>query len=334
MADRFSVTPDKNDVRLDVFLSEKLSLTRTKVKEMIEGGYVLVDGRSPKPSLRLKGSMKIEGEIPDEKPLDLIAEEIPLAILYEDEYFLAVNKPADMVVHPSFGHSSGTLVNAVLGYLGKKQAMGDGLWVTEKPGTGDRDQGKERQDKKEKIEYGEYMAGFRPGIVHRLDKGTTGVILVARDAATQEKLSGLFKDRKVKKTYRAVVEGEPPKDSWTAEGNIGRHPVERKKMAVLLSGGRQAQTGFRVLERFSGFAFVEAYPATGRTHQIRVHLNHCGHPVVGDETYGRGAKKLASRPLLHACRIEFAHPATGLPVVIEAPVPEDMREFIEKHRGQ
>lgn len=323
MPDSFSIICDLSDVRLDVFLSEKLSLTRTKVKEMIEGGSVRVDGRAPKPSMRLKERMQIEGEIPGEKPLELVAEAIPLDILYEDEYFLAINKPAGMVVHPSFGHGSGTLVNAVLGYLGKRQVMGDGSWVMG-----------EGQEKKSEGESREFMAGMRPGIVHRLDKGTTGVILVARDMVTQERLSGLFKDRKVHKTYRAVIEGDPGRDSWKVDGNIGRHPVERKKMAVLKAGGRQARTSFKVLERLAGFTFVEACPETGRTHQIRVHLNHAGYPVVGDETYGRKAKNLAQRPLLHAYRIEFTHPVTGAAVVIEAPVPGDMGDFIEKHRGQ
>ncbi len=319
MPDSFTITCDRSSARLDVFLSEKLSLTRTKVKEMIDGGHVRVDGRTPKPAMRLKTGMEIAGEVPEEAPLDLAPEEIPLDILYEDEYFLAINKPADMVVHPSFGHSSGTLVNAVLGYLGG----------TRGPETAGKYVEENRRDEKEA-----FMGGLRPGIVHRLDKGTTGVILVARDLRTQERLSDLFKDRKVRKTYRAVVEGKPELDSWTVEGNIGRHPVERKKMAVLRSGGRQARTGFKVLERLDGFSYVEAYPATGRTHQIRVHLNHAGYPIVGDEIYGRKAKRSAGRPLLHAYRIEFVHPATATPVIIEAPVPGDMKDFIEKHRGQ
>ena len=184
---------------------------------------------------------------------DVAPEEIPLDVLYEDDHFLAINKPAGMVVHPSFGHSSGTLVNAVLGYL-------------ERQGFRFQVSGSEGRD-------GEAVAGMRAGIVHRLDKGTTGVILVARDERTQERLSALFKDRKVRKTYRAVVEGVPGLDSWTVEGNIGRHPVERKKMAVLRSGGRQAKTDFKVWKGWR-VSFVEAYPATGRTHQIRVHLSH------------------------------------------------------------
>ncbi len=316
----FTITCQQSGVRLDIFLSEKLSLTRTKVKEMIEGGHVRVEGRVPKPAMRLKAGVEITGDIPEEEPVKLAPEEIPLDVLYEDDYFLAINKPADMVVHPSFGHTSGTLVNAVLGYLGKNSST---FHVPGSMGEGH-----------EVIDRSDGMAGLRPGIVHRLDKGTTGVILIARDSRTQEKLSALFKDRHVRKTYRAIVEGTPQWDFLTVEGNIGRHPVDRKKMAVLKKGGRQASTGFKVLERLTGFSYIEAYPATGRTHQIRVHLNHAGFPIVGDETYGRAAKRSAARPLLHAYRIEFSHPVTAVPVKIEAPVPADMKDFIEKHRGQ
>ncbi|MHB8109599.1 MAG: RluA family pseudouridine synthase [Syntrophorhabdaceae bacterium] len=305
-----------NEVRLDIFLTEKLSLARTKIKEMIEGGHVLVNGKTVKPAFRLKFKMEITGEIPDEEPLKLEAEEIPLDILYEDEFFLAINKPAGMVVHPSFGHNTGTLVHAILGYL--KSACSSGF-----PGSGERMQGTMPND-----------ASVRPGVVHRLDKGTTGVILIARQLRVQELLSDLFKDRKVQKTYRAIIEGIPDKTSWTTQGNIGRHPVDRKKMAVLRGGGRDASTGFKVLENLHDFSYVEAYPKTGRTHQIRVHLNYSGYPIVGDEMYGRKAKKLAPRPLLHAYRIEFVHPVVMSPVIIEAPIPPDMTEFIEKHRGQ
>lgn len=316
MPHSFTITCQQDDIRLDVFLSEKLSLTRTKAKEMVEGGHVRVNGKVPKPAMRLKAGIEIAGEVPEDEPVDLAPEEISLDILYEDRYFLAVNKPADMVVHPSFGHSSGTLVNAVLGYLGRAGSGFEVIGDVERP------------------QHENAMAGMRPGIVHRLDKGTTGVILIARDSRTQEKLSGLFKDRDVRKTYRAIVEGAPPWDVLTVNGNIGRHPVDRKKMTVLRSGGRYATTGFKVLERLEGFSYIEAYPATGRTHQIRVHLNHAGFPIVGDETYGRSAKRSASRPLLHAYSIEFSHPVTLVPVKIEAPVPADIKDFVEKHRRQ
>ncbi len=307
MHNSFHIASDRDGTRLDIFLSEKLFITRTKVKEMIDEGHVRVGGRIPKPSLKIKEFMEIEGEIPEEEPLSLTPEDIPLNILYEDEYFLAINKPADMVVHPSFGHSSGTLVNAVFSYLSQKSQISNLKFQIE--------------------------SGVRPGIVHRLDKGTTGVILVAKDSRTQELLSDLFKERGVRKTYRAIVEGDIKNEEWIARVNIGRHPVERKKMAVLKAGGRDAETSFKVLKKLGGFTYLEAYPKTGRTHQIRVHLAHAGHPVVGDETYGRKTKTFASRPLLHAYRIEFAHPVNNVFIKIEAPVPIDMQEFIERRCG-
>jgi 23S rRNA pseudouridine1911/1915/1917 synthase len=341
MQNSFHIICDRQDIRLDVFLSEKLSITRTKVKDMVEGGHVRVNGKTPKASLKIKKAMEIEGEVPEDEPLRLTPEDIPLEVLYEDEYFLAINKPADMVVHPSFGHSSGTLVNAVLSYLGRGSKNRD-------QGSGFGDQGsgdnKERMAhsaesiaNEENLEPGTLNlepaadAALRPGIVHRLDKGTTGVILVAKDSKTQEMLSHLFKERNVKKTYRAIVEGSTKKEQWTVEGNIGRHPVERKKMAVLKTGGRTAETSFKVLKVLSEFTYLEAYPKTGRTHQIRVHLAYAGYPIAGDEAYGKKAKTLAPRPLLHAYRIEFIHPVKDIPVKIEAPVPADMEKFIKSH---
>jgi 23S rRNA pseudouridine1911/1915/1917 synthase len=344
MQNSFHIICDREDIRLDVFLSEKLSITRTKVKDMVEGGHVRVSGKTPKASLKIKKSMEIEGEIPEDEPLSLTPEDIPLEVLYEDEYFLAINKPADMVVHPSFGHSSGTLVNAVLSYLGRgseatgNKVQGTGIWNLESEGDTERmkDSTESLRGQKKNLEPGTWNlepahASVRPGIVHRLDKGTTGVILVAKDSKTQEMLSHLFKERNVKKTYRAIVEGNAKKEQWTVEGNVGRHPVERKKMAVLKTGGRSAETSFKVLTVLREFTYLEVYPKTGRTHQIRVHVAYAGYPIAGDEAYGKKAKTLAPRPLLHAYRIEFIHPVKDIPVKIEAPVPVDMEEFIKAH---
>ena len=323
MENRFRIICDEGDKRLDVFLSEKLSITRTKAKALIEEGHIRIAGKLPKPSLKTKKFMEIEGEIPEEAPLILTPQDIPLNILYEDEYIVAIDKPKGMVVHPSFGHKEGTLVNAVLSYL-MKQKTGDRSQetaLTRNPEPGTRNFNlNQRSD-------------ARPGIVHRLDKGTTGVILVAKDAKTQEMLSSLFKERKVQKTYRAVVEGVVKKENGIIEGNIGRHHTDRKKMALLKAGGREAVTGFKVIQRLNGFTYIEAYPKTGRTHQIRVHLSHTGHPVVGDEIYGKKAKKIADRPLLHAYRIEFRHPVKDRALLIEAPVPEDMEEFIRRRQN-
>jgi 23S rRNA pseudouridine1911/1915/1917 synthase len=295
---------------------------------MVEQGHIRVNGKIPKPSLKTKIPMEIAGEIPEEGPLELVPENIPLEILYEDEYLLAINKPAGMVVHPSFGHSSGTLVNAILAYLKEPAAVQGADRITKEKDGWDELPGRDLKPQASNLEP--VYAAVRPGIVHSLDKGTTGVILIAKDSKTQEMLSGLFKDRTVKKTYRAIVEGNTKRTEWIIKGNIGRHPVERKKMAVLRTGGRTAETGFRVLKTLEGFTYLEAYPKTGRTHQIRVHLAHAGYPIVGDGTYGRKAKALAPRPLLHAYRIEFDHPLKGIPLRIEAPVPADMEEFIEK----
>jgi 23S rRNA pseudouridine1911/1915/1917 synthase len=317
METKFKITCDKDNLRLDAFLAEKLDLTRTKIKGMMESGHVRVAGKIAKPSLKTKDQMEIEGEIPEEEPLSLTPQAIPLEILYEDDYFMAVNKPKDMVVHPSFGHKEGTLVNAVLAYLGQS---GSQLIAHSS-----RSEDEESRPAS--------LGSMRPGIVHRLDKGTTGVIIVAKNSKTQEALSGLFKGRAMSKTYRAVVEGVMERDRGTIDGGIGRHPIDRKKMAVLKERGRDASTTYKAIERLHGFTCVEAYPKTGRTHQIRVHLAHIGHPVAGDGTYGRKAKHVADRPLLHAYRIEFKHPITGKPISIEAPIPQDMIEFIEKNKG-
>lgn len=324
---QFHIVCNEDGKRLDVFLSEKLLITRTKVKDIIDGGHVRVAGKIPKPSFKTKNLMEIEGEIPEEEPLTLTPQAIPLEILYEDEYFLAVNKPKDMVVHPSFGHREGTLVNAMLAYLNLECRI-------VRPLTGLNHTNFEFENHENTPNPSipnPQSAILRPGIVHRLDKGTTGVIIVAKDSKTQEMLSALFKKRDVKKTYRAIVEGTIKTKEGTIEGNIGRHPVERKKMAVLKEGGRDSSTAFKVIERLKDFSYVEAYPKTGRTHQIRVHLAHIGHPVAGDDMYGKKAKHIMDRPLLHAYRIRFVHPVKEIPIFIEAPVPDDMIEFVEKY---
>lgn len=323
MEKKFRIICNKDEVRLDVFLSEKLSITRTKVKTLIEEGHIRIAGKLPKPSSKVKRSMEIEGEILEEEPLTLIPQAIPLNILYEDEYILAIDKPVGMVVHPSFGHKEGTLVNAILAYLGRKSGV-SGQTAGEI---------KTLATRHSPLTTSELNStGIRPFIVHRLDKGTTGVILVAKDTKTQEMLSALFKERGVYKTYRAIVEGIVKKEEGRIEGNIGRHPTDRKRMAVLKQGGRDALTFFKVVARLNGFTYIEAYPKTGRTHQIRVHLAHTGHPIVGDDLYGKKARNMAERPLLHAYKIEFKHPVKGTLISIEAPVPEDIKEFVKNSK--
>ncbi|MGD0229001.1 MAG: RluA family pseudouridine synthase [Syntrophorhabdales bacterium] len=296
MEDRFHLRSDRDNVRIDVYLSEMLSLPRSKVKRMIEEGHVRVDQRVPKSSFKVRKDIEIEGEITREEPTLLVAEDIPVRVLYEDDALLVIDKPKGMVVHPSCGHRAGTLVNAILSH------------VTE-AGLGDE----------------------RPGIVHRLDKGTTGVIIVAKDRLSQEALSHQFHDRTVEKVYRAVVEGVMERDEGVVEGAIGRHPTDRLRMDLVARGGRHSLSRFKVIERLRGFTYVEVYPKTGRTHQIRVHMSHAGHPIVGDELYGKRAKKLAERPLLHAYRITFDHPVKGGRMSVEAAIPADIETFVRDH---
>ncbi len=296
MEDKFRVTSDKDNVRIDVYLSERLSLPRSRVQRLIEEGHVRVCGKIMKASFKVRKDIEIEGEVPAEAPSLLVAEDIPIAVLYEDEFLLVIDKPKDMVVHPSAGHRRGTLVNAVLNHL-------------------------------KEVENGDE----RPGIVHRLDKGTTGVIIIAKDWKTREALSRQFHDRNVEKVYRAVVEGSMRENEGVVEGMIGRRPNDRKRMGFVAKGGRTSFSQFKVLERLKGYTYVEVYPKTGRTHQIRVHLSHLGHPIVGDELYGKRAKKLADRPLLHALRIVFDHPATDARMRVEAAVADDMEAFVREH---
>jgi 23S rRNA pseudouridine1911/1915/1917 synthase len=299
MENSFRLLCDADDVRIDVYLSEKLSLPRSKIKSMIEEGHVRASGRAPKPSFKVRRDLEIEGEIIPDEPVRLLAEDIPVTILFEDRYLLVIDKPKDMVVHPSLGHRGGTLVNAILSHI-----------IDANP----------EEDE-------------RPGIVHRLDKGTTGVIIVAKDRTTQEALSRQFHDRVVEKVYRAIVEGVMREDEGVVEGQMGRHPSQRQKMALGASRGRHSWSRFKVLKRLKGFTYVEVYPKTGRTHQIRVHLAHLGHPIVGDDLYGKRARGLSDRPLLHALRITFTHPVLEEKVVVEAPVPQDMKAFMEEHDG-
>lgn len=295
------IVSEEEGKRLDIYLSEVFSITRTRAKNLVEGGYITVDGKKLKPSTKIKKGMHIKGEIPEEKPLSLEPQDIPLHIIYEDEYILGINKPFGMVVHPSCGHRDRTLLNAILAYFNVS-----------------------------------CLEGFsipRAGIVHRLDRDTTGVILVAKDSKTQEMLSDMFKRRDILKQYRAVVEGVIKEDTLIIEGNIGRHPTERKRMAVLKTGGRDAMTTVKVIERLNGFTCVDVFPKTGRTHQIRVHLSFKGHPVVGDVVYGKKARHASERILLHAYKLEFVHPVLKIPVSVCAPVPEDIENFIRLHKS-
>ncbi len=269
--------------------------SRARIQSWIEEGRARVAGETRKASCKLRAGDVVEVEPRELTPLKAVAEEIPLEILYEDAAVIAVNKPAGLVVHAGAGRSSGTLVNALLHNFGTLSAVGGGL---------------------------------RPGIVHRIDKGTSGVLLVARTDAAHRDLAAQFSARQVEKTYLALVEGSLRGESGEITAPITRDPVRRTRMTAKAGHGRTAQTWWRVLERLNGFTLLEVKIGTGRTHQIRVHLASIGHPIACDALYGAAAKppgrNALGRPWLHAWRIRFRSPASGEPVTVEAAVPPEL----------
>ncbi len=303
--------------RIDKYLSEGRKIaTRSQVQRLLRAGLVLVEGRPAKASHRLHGGETIKVSIPEPEPSKLEAEPIPLDVVYEDQFFLVVNKPAGMVVHPGSGVRKGTLVNALLAYCKDLSGIG---------------------------------GVARPGIVHRLDKGTTGLVIVAKDDRTHVKLSEALAQRRIKRTYDAIVWGKPPRKEATIETMIGRSRTDRKKMAVLRASGRRAVTTYRVAEEFGFASRLILNLETGRTHQIRVHLSHIGHPVFGDPTYGgrrrtygnlsasvmtraRTLLDLIDRQALHARELAFVHPLKGCEMKLVAPLPQDMQNVLDSLR--
>ncbi len=298
---RLEVTAADSGKRLDRFLQERMTAySRTRLQDWIRKGRVLVDGRSEKPAHLLRGGERIEVTPTVAPPLRAEPEQIPLRILYEDQDVVAIDKPAGMVVHAGAGCRSGTLVNALLGRFGSLSTVGGEL---------------------------------RPGIVHRLDRYTSGVILVARHDAAHRRLADQFARRKVEKVYLALVHGVVKHDSGRVEKPIARDPVRRVTMTSRLGRGRAALTEYRVVRRFSAFTLLEVRIGTGRTHQIRVHLAGLGHPVAGDRLYGAPSRIEGVPPLgrffLHARRIRFAQPSTGELVTVEAPLPVELEECLK-----
>ena len=301
MEEHLEFQADVKGVRIDKFVAERIDrLSRSAVEKLIKKGLVLVDGVIVKPSYRLKGGEHISVTILPPPPLEPSPSPIPLDVIYEDEWLIAINKPAGLVVHPACGHRDDTLVNALLARWPELRGVGE---------------------------------KWRLGIVHRLDKGTSGLIVVAKDERTQRDLQRQFKERKVRKVYLALVKGVVQPSEGKIEAPIARHPRHRKKMAVI-AGGREAITEYKVLEYFPNYTYLEAYPRTGRTHQIRVHFSHVGHPVVGDRVYGRSSGSLGlERPFLHAYILGFHHPFTGRYMELKAPLPEELEVFLEKLRS-
>ncbi len=288
-------------LRLDLFLHRRLpQYSRSRLQDWIRQGRVRVGGRPVRPSLVLKSAETVEVEPAELPPLKAVPEAIPLEILYEDEDLVAVNKPAGMVVHAGAGNHTGTLVNALLHRFQTLSTLGGEL---------------------------------RPGIVHRLDRFTSGVILIARTDAAHRALAAQFAGREVEKVYLALVHGRLAVETGRIDKPIARDPQRRTRMTTRLGAGRAASTSYRVLRRWPAFSYLEVRIHTGRTHQIRTHLAAIGHPVVGDRLYGAPARIPGLPPLgrffLHAHRISFRSPSTGRPLTIEAPLAAELEAFLE-----
>ena len=288
-------TSDQSNSRLDKFLADRNpNLSRSRIKRLISEGMVSVDGVPRNAGFRLRPDQSVLIELPDEPaPAYMVAQDIPLTIIHEDDDLIVVDKPAGMPVHPGAGHPDSTLVNALLGMYPAIGSVG---------------------------------GAARPGLVHRLDKDTSGLIVVSRTDRAHESLTAQFKERSVGKTYLALVSGALTPPEAVIEAPIARDPNDRKKMAIV-ENGRQSTTQYKTIANFRGCTYAEALPKTGRTHQIRIHFASIGNPVVGDTLYGRPDPRI-DRHFLHAARLEFHHPETGKPVKFHSPLPEDLQSLI------
>jgi len=296
MEKRYHFVADKPGTRLDKFVSEKCpEISRTQAQKLVVEGYITVNGCVAKPSLKLDVGDKIDIFIPPTPPSPLSPETIPLNILYEDDDLLVVDKPAGLTVHPAPGHPGHTLVNAILAHFPHLAEISDSL---------------------------------RPGIVHRLDKDTSGVMLVAKNRAAQLNLINQFRSRAIVKAYLVLVKGRLTPERGIIEAAIGRDPSNRKLMAVV-TGGREARTQYQVIKYIDDYTLLEVTPETGRTHQIRVHLAAIGYPVVGDAVYGVKSPHL-SRQFLHASRLGFKLPSTGEYVEFTSELPLDLAKALKE----
>ena len=287
--------------RIDRFLAQAVpDLTRSFIQKLLSDRHVTVAGQIPKASYKVQAGDEIVLHVPPPEPIDVRAEAIPLHIIYEDADIVVVDKPAGMVVHPAFGHHSGTLVNALLAYCPDLTGIGGEI---------------------------------RPGIVHRLDKDTSGLLIVAKNDAAHQDLQRQFKERLVHKTYLALCEGTFATAHGVIDAPIGRDPKNRQRMAVLQRGGREARTEYHVQESLGAYSLVAAEPVTGRTHQIRIHLAYIEHPIVGDRVYGFRKQRLPlQRQFLHAVRVAFTLPGTGQAVELHTELPADLAAVLQELR--
>ena len=295
-----NLTADTAGERLDAFLARCAeNLSRSAAQKLIEEGHVLRNGRPGKKNDKLNIGDSVEYTIPEPKAVDIAPKEIPLDIVYEDEDVLVINKPKGLVVHPAAGHLDDTLVNGLL------YAMGD--------------------------ELSGINGELRPGIVHRIDKDTSGLLAVAKNDLAHAVLASQLKDHTMARTYEAIVCGSFREDSGTVDAPIGRHPTDRKRMCVTQRNSKDAVTHWEVVKRYRGYTHIRCHLETGRTHQIRVHMAHIGHPILGDTVYGHKKPELGQdSQCLHAGALCFRHPRDGRPVMVFAPLPEYFRQVIEK----
>ena len=286
--------------RLDAFLARSVeNLSRSGAQKLLEDGCVLLCGKPGRKNDKLKIGDTVEVTIPEPKAVDIAPREMPLDILYEDEDVLVLNKPKGLVVHPAAGHQDDTLVNGLL------YAMGDSL--------------------------SGINGELRPGIVHRIDKDTSGLLAVAKNDLAHAVLASQLKDHSMARTYEAIVCGGFREDSGTVDAPIGRHPSDRKKMCVTQRNSKEAVTHWEVVRRYRGYTHVRCKLETGRTHQIRVHMAHIGHPILGDTVYGHKKPELGQdSQCLHAGILCFRHPRDGRPVIVHAPLPEYFQQVLEK----
>ncbi len=292
---------ESKNQRLDAFLASSLDgLTRSQATRLIESGEVAVDGRAVSKSYKLAGGEDIAVTLPEPEPVEAVPQDIPLDVVYEDADVIVVNKPSGMVVHPAPGHPDGTLVNALLYHCaGTLSGIGGAL---------------------------------RPGIVHRIDRDTSGLIIAAKNDAAHQYLSAQLADHTLARTYECIVVGKLREDRGTVNAPIARHPTDRKRMAVV-AGGREAVTHWEVIARYPGYTHVRCRLETGRTHQIRVHMAYIGHPILGDTVYG--AKKEVpglTGQCLHAVGLRFLHPRTHEVVELSCPLPEEFTRMLQKIR--
>ncbi len=293
--EKYEILVEDGGERIDKYLSQKISLSRSQIQDLIDKGLIKVNEKEVKNSYKVKVGDKIEVIIPPPEETEIKPQDIPIEIVYEDDDIVIINKPKGMVVHPAHGHYNDTLVNALLYRIKDLSGIGGEI---------------------------------RPGIVHRLDRDTTGLLRIAKNDISHQRLSEQLKNRTLKRTYWAICEGEIPWEEKRIEAPLGRHPIDRKRMAIV-PYGKLAITNFKVLERFKGYTLISADLETGRTHQIRVHISHLGFPILGDEVYGRIDKRFGVRgQLLHAKKISFIHPTKNVPMEFEIDLPEEFKRVL------